>query len=91
MISLEYDMQYIVISEYVCSGSSVVNDLQKEVNGSKAFPVEFNPFYARREILDLKKSIVDDWDFIKTGETLNAFVELANELTSNISPVYCCD
>lgn len=84
-------MNYVIVSGFICLGSSVVNDLLKEVCGYKDFPTEFKLFREPKGIIDLAHYLVEDWDYMKSGDAILDFIELSNKFVSNISTIYSYD
>lgn len=84
-------MNFVIVSGYICSGSSVVNDLLKEVGGYKDFPIEFKLFSQPAGILELENALFTDWDYMKTACALDRFEGFCHKLTTERSHIWRYD
>lgn len=77
-------MNYVVVTGYICTGSSVINDLLKEVRGYKDFEIEFKLFTGTDGLLALENALFNNWDPWKSGEALINFQKYAEILGSGL-------
>jgi hypothetical protein len=81
-------MKYVIVAGYVATGSSVVNDLLKEVDGYLDFEDEFKLFREDSGILDLERSLIRDWNWLKSGKAVERFYSLCEKFVSHACPPY---
>ena len=81
-------MNYVIVAGYVCSGSSVVCDLLKEVNGFFVPAVEFKVIREPHGLIDLENKLVQNWNFFHSAHAIIEFEELIECFTNSKTYVY---
>ena len=77
--------KYLGISGYGWSGSGVVVDLLKEFEGFNTLDFEFSMIWEPNGIMDLEKSLVDSWDFLRHDIAIRDFIKYCKLLDSKSS------
>ncbi|MFW2601001.1 sulfotransferase domain-containing protein [Aliarcobacter butzleri] len=78
-------IQYTSVSGYGWTGSSVVVDLLKEFETFGTLDFEFSMVWEPNGIIDLEKSLVDSWDFLRHDIAIRDFIKYCKLLDSKSS------